>query len=102
MPYDYHVTYEWHFCLSCDTSFMIWSCVAQMASLTLEIVSEAIAQGGSIRAAAKLLGKSYTAVQWWLAANGYKVEYYARVTPRFALTLKGLEALGALEEKKGE
>lgn len=37
-------------------------------------VRSAIEQGGSIRAAAKLLGKSYNTVQWWLARNGYQIE----------------------------
>jgi len=36
-------------------------------------VKSAIEQGGSVRAAAKLLGKSYNAVNWWLARNGYVV-----------------------------
>lgn len=39
-----------------------------------ERVSKAIEQGGSIRAAAKLLGKSYTSVQWWMARNGYRIQ----------------------------
>jgi molybdenum-dependent DNA-binding transcriptional regulator ModE len=37
-------------------------------------VKFAIEQGGSIRAASKLLGKSYTSIQWWLARNGYEVQ----------------------------
>lgn len=39
-----------------------------------KMVRQAIEQGGSIRRAAKLLGKSYTSVQWWLARNGYRVQ----------------------------
>lgn len=42
--------------------------------LNVETVSKAIEQGGSIRAAAKLLGKSYTSVQWWMARNGYRIQ----------------------------
>lgn len=47
--------------------------------ITLEEVTTAIEQGGSIRAAAKILGKSYTALQWWLARNGYEIRYKAEV-----------------------
>lgn len=42
--------------------------------LTHAKVSKAVQKGGSIRRAAKLLGKSYTAVQWWMARNGYRIE----------------------------
>lgn len=42
--------------------------------LNLDNVSDAVRKGGSIRAASKLLGKSYTSIQWWLARNGYRVE----------------------------
>jgi len=48
-------------------------------NITYETVSAAIEQGGSIRQASKLLGKSYTAVQWWLARNGYEVKYRAKL-----------------------
>lgn len=41
--------------------------------MNVEQVKEAIERGGSIRSAAKLLGKSYTALQWWLARHGYQV-----------------------------
>jgi len=45
--------------------------------MDVDKVKEAIEKGGSIRAASKLLGKSYTTVQWWLARNGYRVEHKA-------------------------
>jgi molybdenum-dependent DNA-binding transcriptional regulator ModE len=41
--------------------------------MDIQQVKSAIERGGSIRRASKLLGKSYTAVQWWLARNGYQV-----------------------------
>jgi molybdenum-dependent DNA-binding transcriptional regulator ModE len=47
-----------------------------------QAISKALHQGGSIRAAAKLLGKSYTAVQWWIARNGYAVERRAVLVRR--------------------
>jgi molybdenum-dependent DNA-binding transcriptional regulator ModE len=43
-------------------------------SLTYPKVKTAIKTGGSIRAASKLLGISYTALQWWLARNGLQIE----------------------------
>lgn len=42
--------------------------------MDVQQVKEAIEKGGSIRAAAKLLGKSYQSLQWWLARNGYRIE----------------------------
>ncbi len=45
-----------------------------MTTLNVKNVSKAIEDGGSVRAAAKLLGKSYTALQWWIARNGYEVK----------------------------
>lgn len=44
-------------------------------------VLTAIEKGGSVRGAAKLLNKSYTALQWWLARNGYKVVKKASLAP---------------------
>ncbi len=62
-------------------------------------VLKAIEQGGSIRAAAKLLGKSYTSIQWWLARNGYEVSTKATLIPRrYALTEKGKAVLEGKEE----
>ncbi|MBX3084610.1 MAG: hypothetical protein KF716_23435 [Anaerolineae bacterium] len=52
-------------------------------------VSQAVEKGGSIREAAKLLKKSYTAVQWWLARNGYKVVKKASLVPIHADQTKG-------------
>lgn len=48
-------------------------------SMNVETVKDAIERGGSVRAAAVLLGKSYTSVQWWLARNGYRVEKVAKL-----------------------
>lgn len=52
--------------------------------MDVEKVSAAVQQGKSIRAAAKLLGKSYTSLQFWLATNGYavKVERRARLVKK--------------------
>ena len=36
-------------------------------------VRASIRQAGSIRGAARLLGVSYTSVQYWLMKNGYEV-----------------------------
>jgi molybdenum-dependent DNA-binding transcriptional regulator ModE len=47
--------------------------------MTYQQVQAAVKKGGSIRGAAKLLGKSYTALQWWLAQNGYEVVREARL-----------------------
>lgn len=44
---------------------------------TYDDVRKAIREGNSIRGAAKLLGKSPTALQWWIARNGYRVEHRA-------------------------
>jgi molybdenum-dependent DNA-binding transcriptional regulator ModE len=52
-------------------------------------VSQAVEKGGSIREAAKLLGKSYTSIQWWLARNGYKVVKKASLVPIHADQKKG-------------
>lgn len=41
--------------------------------MKVDEVRRAVEHGGSIREAAKLLGKSYTTVQWWLARNGYQI-----------------------------
>ena len=46
--------------------------------MDFEKVSEALAKGGSVRAAARLLGKSLTSVQWWILRNGYRVEVEKR------------------------
>jgi len=62
--------------------------------LTHETVKRAVEQGGSARAAAKLLGKSYTAVQWWLARNGYRVVTRATIEPiRFEMTDKARQVV---------
>lgn len=45
-----------------------------VVDVDVQTVREAIEAGGSIRAAAKLLGKSYQSLQWWLARNGYRIE----------------------------
>lgn len=45
-------------------------------------IRDALSEGGSVRAAAKLLNKSYTAVQWWIARNGYEVKKVAILVPR--------------------
>jgi molybdenum-dependent DNA-binding transcriptional regulator ModE len=50
--------------------------------LNKKVVGDAIKRGGSIRGAAGLLGMSYTAIQWWLATNGYKVEKRAVLVKR--------------------
>lgn len=42
-------------------------------------IKGAIERGGSIRAAARELGVSYTSVQWWLARNGYRVVKVAKL-----------------------
>lgn len=72
-----------------------------MPNMTEAEVIKAIEQGGSIRAAAKLLGKSYTAVQWWLARNGYQVVHKATLEPiRYETSRKGKQAIkenGALQ-----
>lgn len=47
--------------------------------LTKEKVKNAIERGGTIREAAKMLGKSYSAVQWWLARNGYEIVHMATI-----------------------
>lgn len=61
-----------------------------------ETVLEAIEKGGSIRAAAVLLGKSYTSVQWWLARNGYRVAHVATLVPvEFKLTDQGRDIVNA-------
>ena len=52
-----------------------------MAELDLADVKGAIEIGGSVRQAAKLLGKSYTTVQWWLARNGYEVVRTVTIKP---------------------
>lgn len=61
-------------------------------------VKTAIEQGGSIRAAARILGKSYTSVQWWLARNGYRVQQRAVLVKlgqreTMELTAKGQAAI---------
>lgn len=71
-------------------------------------VRTAIERGGSIRGAAKLLGKSYTAIQWWLARNGYEVQRRAVLVPikrgeTFELTAKGqAEIEGEIEPLHAE
>lgn len=60
-----------------------------MTTVTYEDVRSAIEKGGSARAAAKLLGKSYTSIQWWLARNGYKVVKKASLVPIHAEQKKG-------------
>lgn len=68
--------------------------------LTEREVGTALAKGGSIRAAAALLGKSYNSVQWWLARNGYRVERRAVLVPvRFELTNEGKQLLNESEGK---
>lgn len=47
--------------------------------MNVETVRTAVEAGGSIRKAAKLLGKSYTALQWWLARNGYRIVQKATI-----------------------
>lgn len=47
-----------------------------------EKVRSALEEGGSIRAAAKLLKKSYTAVQWWIARHGFEVRKRATLVRR--------------------
>lgn len=42
--------------------------------LTEEKVSKAVSEGGSVRQAAKLLGKSQTSLQWWMMKHGFRVE----------------------------
>lgn len=49
------------------------------SGLNYQKVSKAIAKGGSVRAAARILGKSYTAVQWWIARNGYRIKKRAEL-----------------------
>jgi molybdenum-dependent DNA-binding transcriptional regulator ModE len=66
--------------------------------MNVQQVREAIEQGGSIRAAAKLLGKSYNTLQWWLARHGYEVQHKAVLVERLApvtfnLTSKGKQAI---------
>lgn len=66
-------------------------------------VKAAIEEGGSIRAAAKRLGKSYTAVQWWLAKHGYEVEHKAVLVQRLTSVTVKLTAKGqAAIEESGE
>jgi len=55
-----------------------------LMELNKKVVGDAIKRGGSIRGAADLLGMSYTAIQWWLATNGYKVEKRAVLVKRKA------------------
>jgi molybdenum-dependent DNA-binding transcriptional regulator ModE len=47
--------------------------------MNVDEVRNAIEQGGSIRQAAKLLNKSYTSLQWWLARNGYQITQKATI-----------------------
>jgi len=44
-------------------------------------VRAAIEKTGSINKAAKVLGKSHTALQWWIARNGYQVIKTATLKP---------------------
>lgn len=56
--------------------------IAEQRNKTVkEIVEEALASNGSARSAAKSLGVPYTAIQWWLARNGYTVKISARLVP---------------------
>jgi molybdenum-dependent DNA-binding transcriptional regulator ModE len=63
-------------------------------------VKAAIEKGGSIRQGARLLGKSYTALQWWLARNGYEVVKVATIRPirRGAQRLEESEPVGRFED----
>jgi molybdenum-dependent DNA-binding transcriptional regulator ModE len=47
--------------------------------MNVDEVRTAIERGGSIREAAKLLGKSYTSLQWWLARNSYRITHSATI-----------------------
>jgi len=48
-------------------------------TLNIQALKKAVERGGSIRAAARELGVSYTSVQWWLARNGYRVVKVAKL-----------------------
>lgn len=47
--------------------------------MNVQTLKRAVERGGSIRAAARELGVSYTSVQWWLARNGYRVVKVAKL-----------------------
>ncbi|HRE47189.1 MAG TPA: hypothetical protein PLD47_05640 [Aggregatilineales bacterium] len=47
--------------------------------MNIQALKKAVERGGSIRAAARELGVSYTSVQWWLARNGYRVVKVAKL-----------------------
>lgn len=53
-----------------------------MSKLTVETVKNAVEKGGSIRGAAKMLGISYTSVQWFLAREGYELVKKATIQKR--------------------
>lgn len=45
-------------------------------------IKGAIERGGSVRAAATLLGVSHSRLSWWLARNGYEVVKTATIRLR--------------------
>lgn len=63
-------------------------------------VKAAIEKGGGIRQGARLLGKSYTALQRWLARHGYEVVKVATIRPirPAAQWLEEAEPVGRFED----